>query len=209
VTLSAVACLATLPHWSRDVAATRIVCESCGHKSTKYTAGDQPSVPHGEKITLTLHDGSDLNREFLKSKFCRVTIDYLGLTLEPEANSGYLCTIREMLEHVKQDVISRYSQVVTEKGIDEQVTAIQEFIEKITQLLNVQAVSRNETSITKNLFIEAGLCTSDNPITIVCDDPAGNTYIQPLSVPIETDAAIKMEQYPRTKEIIKEFGFDD
>ncbi|KNE65454.1 hypothetical protein AMAG_11079 [Allomyces macrogynus ATCC 38327] len=203
----ATAVLTRLPHWDRDVAATRIQCHACGHTSTKYTAGTQPTAPHGEVWTLTMRHPRDLDRDLLKSEFATLEVPWLGLELDGASLAGTLCSVRELLAFVRGDVAARYAQALAQAQSedDPNVQGIAAFLGKISKVLELEAAAAAEEQEDMDHFVSADLATVDDPFTVILRDAAGNSWMQMRAA---GDKQIVIETFVRTPEMNEKFGFD-
>ncbi|KAI9175309.1 nucleolar zinc-finger protein [Blastocladiella emersonii ATCC 22665] len=194
---SAVAILVRLPHWDREVAATRHSCHECRHVSTKYTVGVMPTAARGVRHTLHVRHPRDLDREMLKSEYAVLSVPKLGLQLTEEAMAGTLCTGRELLGFIRNDVAGNYARAMAEGKVeegDDQITALRQFLEQLSALLALDVDGDEEV---EDHLVAAGLATADAPFVIEIEDPAGNSYIQPLG---EHDNALTVAEFDRTPE---------
>lgn len=53
------------------------------------------------------------------------------------------------------------------------------------------------------------ICAGKLGVTIILDDPAGNSYVQSLSDDAELDKQLKIERYERSFEQNEEMGLND
>ncbi|XP_071957495.1 zinc finger protein ZPR1-like [Antedon mediterranea] len=174
--------LVNIPHF-KEVVIMASHCESCGDRSNEVKAGGGIE-PQGTEITLNITDPIDLNRDVLKSETCTLKIP----SLEFELCSGTLGGKFTTLEGLLTDVKGQLSQINTFKLGDSSQPSdnvkMKEFLEKLDKIISGQS-----------------------NVSIILDDPAGNSYLQNLYAP-EQDPELTVRRYTRTHEQMEELGLD-
>jgi len=158
-------------------------CDLCAHRSNTVKAGGAIEE-HGKKITLKMTDPSDLIRDVLRSESCAVNIPELKIELN-FTSEGKFTTLEGLLVDIKEDMGR-----INPFGFGD--SAEQDKRERLDQLKNDldQVIS------------------GERMVTIIFDDPVGNSYIQNTYAP-EDDPELTIEQYERTDEQNEEFGIAD
>lgn len=159
------------------------LCEACGHRTNevKSCGGVEP---HGVRIEVTITGKEDFTRDLLKSETCYMEIPELELEVGPAALGGRFTTVEGIIAEIKEQ-LSSSTAFMGDSTDAENVNRIQEFISQLIQFL--------EGNIT---------------ITLILDDPAGNSYIQTLSDD-GPDDKLKITKYKRNFEQNEELGLND
>lgn len=160
-------------------------CESCGIKSAEVKSG-AGIEEKGVKYTLKLTDQSDLNRDLLKSDSATFEIPEIELYMNAGTLGDKFTTIEGLLKDMKENL---YGVAPFSMGDSESKDKNQ----RLTELL-----SRVEEIYTgKNL-----------DVTVILDDPSGNSYLQNVYAP-EEDPNMKKEFYERSFEQNELLGIND
>lgn len=159
-------------------------CDSCGYKSNEIKTGGAIS-PLGKRITLSVRDPEDLNRDILKSETCLLTIPEIDLDLRLGSFGGRFTTVEGLLVCV-QDQIRDLMPFMQGDSVDsEKKKSFDSLMQSISEILK-----------------------SEKACTIILDDPLANSYIQNLCAP-DSDPKLSVEEYKRTFEQDDEFGLND
>ena len=178
-----------IPHF-KQVVIMSTVCDDCGYRSNDVkTGGEIPD--HGEKITLTVSDDTDLARDILKSETCGLECPELQLQVNPGTLGGRFTTVEGLLTQVRDDLHG--------------------------QIFNMQGPSQGGDSLEASdkvrwdSFFETldAAIKGNKPFTVVLTDPFAGSFVQPLEDPPEADPKIKREKYQRTEEEEEELGLKD
>ena len=81
-------CLCTIPYF-KEIIISCFKCDQCGYKTTEVKGGGGISEK-GAKITLTVKNEEDLNRDVFKSETSKIVI--LKLDLKPLMGQWVACT---------------------------------------------------------------------------------------------------------------------
>lgn len=165
----------------KEVILMAMNCDKCGSKSTEVKSGTGIE-PKGKKITLRLTDPSDMNRDILKSETCSFTIPELEFDYHIDTNAGKFTTVEGLIQGIKDDITFKQPFTSGDSATQERRRKLQEFKEKLDEVV-------------------AGKLQ----VTIVLDDPAGNSYLQNIYAP-EPDPEMTIEEYERTPEQNDELG---
>jgi len=164
--------LLTVIPFFREVIISSFSCPHCGYRlSEAEPAGEVQE--RGAKWTIKLTCKEDFDRHVVKSKYATIRLE--DLDFEIPHGAGRLSTIEGMLRSALEDLQetqndrAKADSVVAEK--------VQVFISKLA--LCLEGVSF--------------------PITVVLDDPSGNSFIENPQAP-QNDPELKVEQYVRSKE---------
>jgi zinc finger protein len=167
------------------------VCEHCGEKSNEVKSG-MGFEPLGEKLQLTILGSAkqgqlehefDLARDVLKSDTCGLAIPEFDFEMGRGAINGKFTTIEGILQDIKKTILSNPftsgdSAMVASKE------NVSDFGKKIDKIL-----------------------AGELQVTLVLDDPAGNSYIQNPNAP-EIDPRLTSVKYERTEEQKEDLGLD-
>ena len=149
------------------------VCEHCGYRNSEIKEGGGIG-DKAKKITYTISESADLNRDVFKSDSAAFSIPELGFEMEP----GSLGSLYTTAEGLLTKVIERLEENNPfGRGDSKNDSKMLEFLGRM-----------KDASEGKVL-----------PITIILDDPADNCFIYNPNAPND-DPKIKVEYYERTEE---------
>lgn len=158
-------------------------CESCGHRTNEVKSGGGIE-PQGIKIEVMITGKEDFNRDVLKSETCDITIPELELETSPAIFGGRFTTVEGIIITMKEQLSS--SRVFTgDSTTPETVNRMEIFLSQLTEVLKGQ-----------------------RKVTLMLDDPAGNSYVQSLSNE-GLDDKLKITKYDRSFEQNEELGLND
>lgn len=160
-------------------------CDKCGYRTSEVRSGGAISEK-GKRIILRMTGEDDLSRDVLKSETCTVEIPEFGLHLSTNALGGRFTTLEGLLRQVHDEVRDKMPFIVGDSASGTSRARLDELLENIQRVYELKLI----------------------PVTIILDDPLGNSYLQNLCAPDE-DPAIKVEEYERTFEQNEEFGLND
>lgn len=159
------------------------LCESCGHRTNEVKSGGGIE-PQGVRIEVTITGREDFNRDLLKSETCDMEIPELELEVGPTILGGRFTTVEGIIAAMKEQLSS--STAFTGDSTDpEIVNRMNMFIAQLEEVLDGQ-----------------------RKVTLILDDPAGNSYIQSLS-DYGPDDRLKITKYDRNFEQNEELGLND
>lgn len=159
------------------------VCETCGHKTNEVKSGSGIE-PEGVKIEVEINGKEDFNRDLLKSETCDMKIPELELEVGQTTLGGRFTTVEGAITAVK-DQLSSSTALTGDSADAEMRTRMDNFITQLDQVLQ-----------------------GNKKVTLILDDPAGNSYVQSLS-DTGPDDRLKITKYTRNFEQNEELGIND
>lgn len=159
------------------------VCESCGHRTNEVKSGSGIE-PQGVRIEVTVTGKVDFSRDLLKSETCDMEIPELELEVGPTILGGRFTTVEGIIAAMKEQ-LSTSTAFTGDSSDSETVKRMETFIAQLEEVLD----GRRE-------------------VTLVLDDPAGNSYVQSLSDD-GLDDRLKIMKYDRSFEQNEELGLND
>eukprot|EP00080_Pristionchus_pacificus_P017184 PDM77204.1 hypothetical protein PRIPAC_43116 [Pristionchus pacificus] len=160
-------------------------CDRCGHKTNEVKAGGAIRE-QGCKLEVKIEEPVDLARDVLKSDTCSLSIPSLDL----EVGAGALCsrftTIEGILNATKEQIEQQSKFFIGDSASSEEKTNLVALFQAFDDIVNLKR----------------------KDVTIVLDDPAGNSYIQSLTAPIN-DNRLTKTYYTRNFEQNEELGLND
>ncbi|CAD1477947.1 unnamed protein product [Heterotrigona itama] len=174
--------LTKIPHF-KEVVIMATVCESCGHRTNEVKSGGGIE-PMGVKIEVMVARKEDFSRDLLKSETCHMQIPELELEIGPAALGGRFTTVEGILVAIKEQ-LSSSTAFSGDSSDPETVKRMKVFISHLNEVLE-----------------------GKRKITLVLDDPAGNSYIQSLSDE-GLDSDLKITKYERSFDQNEELGLND
>ncbi|KAL0118561.1 hypothetical protein PUN28_009318 [Cardiocondyla obscurior] len=174
--------LTNIPHF-KEVVIMATVCESCGHRTNEVKSGGGIE-PQGVKIEVTVTGTEDFSRDLLKSETCDMEIPELKLEVGPTILGGRFTTVEGIIAAMKEQ-LSSSTAFTGDSSDSETVNRMNEFITQLQKVLD-----------------------GERKITLILDDPAGNSYVQSLSDD-GSDDRLKITKYDRNFEQNEELGLND
>lgn len=175
--------LTQVPHF-KEVVIMATTCERCGHRTNEVKSGSGIE-PRGVRLELRVREAADLNRDVLKSETCTVEVPELELEAGAGLLSGRFTTVEGLLDSMRQ-------QLAQENPFFQGDSA-----SKSGRLRMGAVVDRLAQAAAGQL-----------PVTLVLDDPCGNSYVQNLCAP-DPDPALSVTHYERTYEQNEQLGLND
>lgn len=158
-------------------------CEICGHRTNEVKSGSGIE-PQGVRIEVIITGKEDFSRDLLKSETCDMEIPELELEVGPAALGGRFTTVEGIITVIKEQLSS--STALTGDSNDlETRKRMGTFISHLQEILDGQ-----------------------RKVTLVLDDPAGNSYVQSLSDD-GPDDRLNIKKYDRSFEQNEELGLND
>ncbi|KAH8294509.1 hypothetical protein KR044_013465 [Drosophila immigrans] len=173
--------LTNIPHF-KEVVIMATVCASCGHKTNEVKSGGGIEE-QGVRFKVRIASKEDLTRDVLKSETCSLAIPELELDVGPHALCGRFTTVEGLLVAMREQLDGRLFHDSADEASRQQ---LQRFLDTFDNVLKLQ-----------------------NVITLVLQDPAGNTYVQSLRDDDEPDDKLTVERYDRSYEDNEELGLND
>ncbi|XP_008211218.1 zinc finger protein ZPR1 [Nasonia vitripennis] len=167
----------------KEVVIMATVCDTCGHKTNEVKSGSGIE-PHGVKIEVKVTGKEDFSRDLLKSETCHMNIPELDLEVGPTTLGGRFSTVEGIISAMK-DQLSTSTALTGDSADPEIAKRMDNFISQLDEVLQ-----------------------GKKQVTLVLDDPAGNSYIQSLA-DNGTDDRLKITKYTRTFEQNDELGIND
>uniref|UniRef100_A0A914EBW4 Zinc finger ZPR1-type domain-containing protein n=1 Tax=Acrobeloides nanus TaxID=290746 RepID=A0A914EBW4_9BILA len=159
-------------------------CDRCGYKNNEVKSGGS-FQDHGCKLSIKIEEPIDLSRDILKSDTCSVALPELDIESGGGALAGRFTTVEGLLTATR-DQLKEQSQIFMGDSADGSTkNRIEEVLNQIDEVV---ALKRK--------------------CTLVLDDPAGNSYIQSLTAPMD-DPRLTKEFYTRSYEQNDELGIND
>jgi zinc finger protein len=160
----------------KQIIVSSFACEHCGERNTEVSFGGS----YGPKRTrhhLTVKCAEDMGRQIVKSEHAILRIPELELELPRETQKGSLNTIEGVLVHTIEGL--QFEQPVRRIMEPEFAAKIDDFCKRLE--------SYRDGSI---------------PFSIILDDPAGNSFIQPRYDYYHPtiDAQLQLFTFTRTRE---------
>lgn len=160
------------------------LCESCGHRTNEVKSGGGIES-QGVKIEVTITGKEDFSRDLLKSETCNMEIPELELEVGPAVLGGRFTTVEGIIAAIK-DQLSSSTAFTGDSSDSETVNRMEAFITQLEEILSGQ-----------------------RKVTLILDDPAGNSYVQSLSDDGYPDDRLKIIKYDRNFEQNEKLGLND
>ncbi|KMZ08919.1 zinc finger protein ZPR1 [Drosophila simulans] len=174
--------LTNIPHF-KEVVIMATVCGACGHKTNEVKSGGGVEA-QGVRFRVQIASKEDLTRDVLKSETCSLSIPELDLEVGPHALCGRFTTVEGLLVAMRDQLDGTLFHDSADVATKQQM---QRFLDTFEDVMNLKRV-----------------------ITLVLEDPAGNTYVQSLSDDdSEPDDKLTVERYDRSYEDNEDLGLND
>jgi zinc finger protein len=145
--------ITNIPHF-KEVIVSSFECPHCGERNNEVTFGGVFG-PKKVRYELQVRGKKDLDRQVVKSEFATITIPELQLEIPPESQKGNLNTVEGILEQTHDGL--QLQQPLRKIQHPEVYEKIEEFCKKLEEFRSGSV-----------------------PFTLTLDDPAGNSYIEPI-----------------------------
>ncbi|KAJ6640698.1 Zinc finger protein [Pseudolycoriella hygida] len=173
----------TIPHF-KDVVIMATNCDACGSRTNEVKSGGGIEE-QGVKFEISIQSREDMSRDVLKSDNCSLSIPELDCVVGPSALAGRFTTVEGILEAMK-DQLSNQGATFRDSEDVATKNRMEDFLSKLDEVV---AGKRN--------------------VTLILDDPAGNSYVQALTDDGSLDDRLKITKYTRTYEQNDELGIND
>lgn len=158
-------------------------CDICGHRTNEVKSGSGIE-PKGVCIEIDVKSRDDFSRDVLKSETCELQIPQLELEVGSHALGGRFTTVEGLIVAIKEQLNDpKRSLFFGDSQNDESRVKLEKFFEKFDKIL------RGELEV-----------------TIVLDDPAGNSYVQKLD---QDDTGLRIKHYERSFDQNENLGLND
>ncbi|XP_022191605.1 zinc finger protein ZPR1 [Nilaparvata lugens] len=175
--------LTKIPHF-KEVVIMATNCDACGHRTNEVKAGGGIEEL-GLRLSVKVTDSDDLKRDILKSETCSLEVPELDLEVGPAALGGRFTTVEGLLCAIR-DQLAEKGGMFTDSETFSARGKMAQFLERI------DAIVKGQTQV-----------------TLVLDDPAGNSYIQSLNDDNSLDDRLTVSKYERTHEQNDDLGLND
>ncbi|XP_045469792.1 zinc finger protein ZPR1 [Harmonia axyridis] len=176
--------MTNIPHF-KEVIIMATVCDVCGLRTNEVKSGGGIE-PKGLHIEIDVNGKEDFSRDVLKSETCDLSIPQLDLEVGPNALGGRFTTVEGLITAVRDQLSDRKNSHIFGDSINKDSKEnFEKFLKKFDEILEGKL-----------------------PITIVMDDPAGNSYVQSLSEADQPDEYLRITHYERSFEQNEELGLN-
>jgi zinc finger protein len=163
----------------REVLLSSFACPHCGERNTEVQFGGE-TQPKGCRMAVTCSSREDLDRQVVKSESCKVLVPDLELEIPAATQRGVVTTVEGVLTRAADELAALQPQrLVADVEIGRKV-------QRVIDALRDRAAG------------------DGFPFQLVVDDPAGNSFVQPLST---KDGALTTTHYDRSDEDAIALGF--
>ncbi|CAG9809578.1 unnamed protein product [Chironomus riparius] len=175
--------LTTIPHF-KDVVIMATVCDRCGNRTNEVKSGGGIE-DQGVKIEVKITSRDDFSRDVLKSETCHLAIRELDVDVGPSALGGRFTTVEGILTAMR-DQLSENSAIFDDSSEKDSTDRLHQFFVEFDKILD-----------------------GKREITMILDDPTGNSYVQALSDDGKSDPNLRIIRYHRSFEQNEELGLND
>ncbi|XP_063836242.1 zinc finger protein ZPR1 [Ostrinia nubilalis] len=176
--------LTQIPHF-KEVVIMATICDACGHRTNEVKSGGGVE-DKGVRFEVRVANKDDFSRDILKSETCRMEIPELELDVGGRALGGRFTTAEGLLRATVEQLADAPGVVGDAPSLA--ADSLDTFVAKLNEVLE-----------------------GKRSVTIVLDDPAGNSYVQSLNDedPSMPDDGLKITRYERSFEQNEELGLND
>ena len=169
----------SIPYF-KEVLLMATSCEVCGYRSNEIKSAKGISEK-GIRYELKMTCEADLTRDILKTHDATISIEEVELSMGATTLGGKFTTIEGIISNIRDQV---YNLCPFTDSNESNAARLAEIVTKLEQVKNGE------------LFV-----------TLVLDDPSGNSYIQNFYAP-DPDPYMQVVHYERSKEQMEELGID-
>ncbi|KFM61563.1 Zinc finger protein ZPR1, partial [Stegodyphus mimosarum] len=159
-------------------------CDACGHKTNEVKSGSGIE-PYGVRFILKIETDEDLTRDILKSDTCAISIKELELEVGAAAFGSRYTTVEGILSTIKDELKLSNPLATGDSGDPLLKEKMESFLTKLDEIISGKW-----------------------KVTLVLDDPCGNSYVQSIHFP-NSDTNLTVEKYKRSQEQDEELGLLD
>ncbi|KHN81309.1 Zinc finger protein ZPR1 -like protein [Toxocara canis] len=159
-------------------------CDACGLRTNEVKSGGAIK-DQGCKLIVSIEEVTDLARDVLKSDTCNMAIPELELEVGPGALPSRFTTVEGLLQATKDQLKEQGSFMLGDSADSQDKSRMSKFLEKFDAVLALK-----------------------KKVHLILDDPAGNSYIQSLTAPLD-DSRLEKIFYVRNFEQNEELGLND
>ncbi|KAI5740663.1 hypothetical protein M8J76_005967 [Diaphorina citri] len=174
--------MTNIPYF-KEVVIMATTCDTCGHRTSEVKSGGGIE-PKGVKIEVFVSQAEDFSRDVLKSDTCCLSIPELDLEVGAAALGGKFTTVEGLLRDIQGQIGDRGS-MFSDAADPDAAGRMKAFLARLDDIL-----------------------TNKETITLVLDDPAGNSYVQSTTAP-DPDPGLKITSYERSYEQNEDLGLND
>lgn len=157
----------------KEVVLMSFTCDNCGFENNEIQSGSV--IPdRGIKITCTIKDKTDLNRQLVKSDYTSIKIPELDFEIPSQSQKGEITTVEGIIDRIVSGLNQDQSNRREEHP--EAAEQIETFIKKLEDLKDVES-----------------------PFTLILEDVSGNSFIENINAP-KPDPNCISEYFKRTTE---------
>lgn len=175
--------LTKIPHF-KEVVIMATNCDNCGHRTNEVKSSGG-IAEKGVRIEVSVKSRDDFSRDLLKSEFCSLHLLELDCDIGPHALCGRFTTVEGLLIAIKNQ-LQEQSGMFYDSQDPDQKEKMKTFFDKLDDVLQCKL-----------------------PVTLILDDPTGNSYIQSLTDDVKDDPGLKLTQYYRTHAQNEDLGLND
>ncbi|CAO1441283.1 unnamed protein product [Diamesa serratosioi] len=173
----------SIPHF-KDIVLMATVCDECGTRTTEVKGGGGIEEK-GVRIEVIVNGREDFSRDVLKSENCHVELRELDVEVGPSTLGGRFTTVEGLLTAMR-DQLSQNSAMFSDSSDRESQDRLKSFLDKFQEVLD-----------------------GTRKITVILDDPTGNSYVQSLVDDGEVDPNLRIFRYHRSYDQNEELGLND
>ncbi|KAJ8704744.1 hypothetical protein PYW07_011932 [Mythimna separata] len=175
--------MTNIPHF-KEVVIMSTSCDFCGHRTNEVKSGGGIEE-QGVRFELRVAGKEDFSRDVLKSETCSMEIPELELEVGGRALGGRFTTAEGLISATAAQLRDCPGALGDAPGLHR--ARLDRFVERVEEVLR-----------------------GERAVTLVLDDPAGNSYVQSLARdPAAPDAGLKITRYTRSYEQNEELGLND
>uniref|UniRef100_U5EUY5 Putative c4-type zn-finger protein n=1 Tax=Corethrella appendiculata TaxID=1370023 RepID=U5EUY5_9DIPT len=173
-----------IPHF-KEVVIMATICDNCGNRTNEVKPGGGIE-DKGVKIEVKIKGKADFSRDVLKSDACDLLIRELDVEVGAGALGGRFTTIEGILAAMKDQLVESSATVFGDSTDSESKLKMDKFLLELDRVL-----------------------AGERSVTMVLDDPTGNSYVQSLNDDGTPDEALRIIHYHRSHEQNEDLGLND
>uniref|UniRef100_A0A1B0CGN0 Zinc finger ZPR1-type domain-containing protein n=1 Tax=Lutzomyia longipalpis TaxID=7200 RepID=A0A1B0CGN0_LUTLO len=175
--------MTNIPHF-KEVVIMATVCDVCGSKTNEVKSGSGIEE-FGVRIEVKIEGKADMSRDVLKSDTCGLIIPEIDCEVGPNALGGRFTTVEGILVAMKKQ-LSDGGDIFVDSTDESTKMKFDGFIGTLEDII-----------------------AGKKQVTLILDDPTGNSYVQSLAEGDKVDEALKITKYTRSFDQNEELGLND
>jgi zinc finger protein len=171
----------------REIIVMTLMCDECSYRNSEVSFGGAIQEK-GQRLTWTVRDKNDLNRQVIKSDSCTLLLPEIELEIPAQTQRGTISTLEGVLRRAAENLEALQPERLRLGDVDN-FHRCRRVIGKLREFAGGNDGEADDEEEEKSIEIF--------PFTVILDDPAGNSFVENPRAP-QPDPNLRSEFYERT-----------